>query len=235
MTALTTTWTEQSAVEFNQSTLATTNGLAAIVESNINRGTLGTSSKPTSSQVTGWLIRAKEELQEVFGFTWRRVFSYADTVAGTYRYALPKDFAGGGTVLRDLTQNKRLSYASPIVFDTLFPDVDGGGNATPHTYTIKDRELWLNCEAAAVYRLELEYERSGEDSTAETWSYLPEAMLFKLTDYATYRAFMVLQDWNASQIYKAEWGFAVKKSTKSDARKKWASINYMAQNWHYVK
>jgi len=233
--ALTTTWTAQDAVEFNQTTLATTANLTTEVQTNLNRGTIGATSTPTSTQVLNWLIRAKEEIQEVFGFTWRRAFSYADTVAGTYRYALPKDFAGGGTVLRDLTQNKRLTFAQPVVFDTAYPDVAGDGNSVPHTYTIKDRELWLNCEADGVYRLELEYERSGEDSTAETWSYIPEAMLFKLTDYATYRAFMMLQQWNAAQAYKSEWELSVRKSTKGDSRKKWATMNYMAMNWHYTK
>ena len=233
--ALTTTWTSQSAVEFNQSTIASTANLITEVQTNLNRGTIGASSTPNTTQVTNWLIRAKEELQEVFGFTWRRVFAYADTVAGTYRYALPKDFAGGGTVLRDLTQNKRLDYAPPISFDTMYPDIAGSDNAVPHTYTIKDRELWLNCEADSVYRLELEYERSGEDSTAATWSYLPEAMLFKLTDYATYRALMILRQWPAAQAYKAEWEFAVKKSTKGDNRKKWASMNFQCLNWHNMK
>ena len=223
------------AVAFNQSTVSTTANLVTEVQTNLNRGTIGASSTPTSTQVTNWLIRAKEELMEVFGFSWSRVFSYLDTSAGTYQYALPADFAGGGVVLRDLTQDKRLSQAAPISFDTMYPDVDGGSNAVPNTYCIKDRELWLNCKADGTYRLELEYQRSGEDSTAETWSYLPESMLFKLTDYATYRSFIMLQQWVAAKAYKDEWELSTKKSTKGDNRKKWSAMGFQALNWHNMK
>jgi len=134
-----------------------------------------------------------------------------------------------------LTQDERLSFMNPISFDTVYPDVAGSSNAIPNEYTIKDRELWLSAPATGVYRLELEYTRSGEDSTAETWDYLPEAMLFKLSDYATYRAFMMLQDWNAAQAYKSEWVQDTQASKTDDAKKKWAQMNYMIPNWHYTK
>jgi len=233
--ALTTSWTEQSAVGFNQSTLATTQNLIDEVQTNINRGTLSTSTKPSTGQVTNWLIRAKERLMELYGFTWKRKFVYADTAASTYRYALPKDFAGGGTVLRDLTQNKRLAFASPVVFDTAYPDVAGDSNAVPNTYTIKDRELWLNCPADGVYRLELEYDRSGEDSAAETWSYIPEVHLFEIVDYASFRSLIVLKEYTAAQVYKGEWAESTGHGKKADGKKKWAQLNYMIPNWHNVK
>jgi len=233
--ALETTWTEQSAVGFNQTTISSTANMTTQVQTNVNRGTLSTTTTPSTTQVTSWLIRAKEKLMELYGFTWKRKFAYADTVASTYRYALPKDFAGGGAILRDLTQNTRLSPMNPIAFDTTYPDVAGSSNGTPDYYCIKDRELWLSAPADGVYRLELEYTRSGEDSTAETWDYLPEAMLFKLSDYATYRAFMMLQDWNAAQAYKSEWIQDTQASKTDDAKKKWAQLNYMIPNWHYTK
>jgi len=233
--ALTTTWTQQDAVGFNQTSIASTANMTTEVETNLQRGTLSATTTPSTTQVTSWLIRAKERLMELYGFTWKRTFSYADTVASTYRYALPKDFAGGGTILRDLTQDERLSFVNPISFDTMYPDPAGSSNAIPKYYTIKDRELWLSSPATGVYRLELEYDRSGEDSTAETWDYLPEAMLFKLSDYATYRAFLSLQQWDAAQAYKGEWHESTHISKKDDAKKKWAQMNYMIPNWHYKR
>jgi len=218
-------------VAFNHSTLATTANLITEVQTNLNRGTIGATSTPTSTQVTNWLVRAKEELMEVFGFTWARVFAYMDTVAGEYQYALPTDFASGGKVVRDITQDVRLFNLAPIAFDTVFPDVAGNANSAPYIYCIKDRELWLSSPASGVYRLELEYKRTGEDATAATWTYLPESMLFKLTDYATYRAFMALMQFESAQVYKAEWEFAVKKATRGDGRKKWAASGYKVHSW----
>lgn len=235
MTNLSTTWTDQSYVAFNQSTISTTANLITQVETNINRGTLSASSHPTSTQVTNWLIRGKQKLMEAYGFTWKRKFSYCSSAAGTYRYALPADFAGGATILRDLTQDIRLSFMDPITFDTVYPDVSGSSNAVPEFYTIKDRELWLATPADGTYTFELEYLRTGEDSTAETWDYIPERMLFQITDYATYRAFMMLQMWDAATAYKSEFNFDKNESRKDDGKKKWAQMNYQCLNWHNVK
>lgn len=233
--ALSTTWTQRDANTFSQSSLSTTANLTTQVQTNINRGTLSTTTTPSTTQVTLWLIRAKEKLMETYGFTWARKFVYASTAAGSYQYALPADFSGGGTILRDLTQNIRLDFTPPVSFDTMFPDVAGDSNAVPATYTIKDRELWLSAPADGTYTLELEYPRSGEDSTAETWDYLPESMLFKLTDYATYRAFLMLQMFDAANMYKSEWEMDKKDNRKSDGKKKWAQMNYQCLNWHNVK
>ena len=235
MALTTNTWTQQSAVAFNQATLSTTQNLIDEVQTNIQRGVLTANTTPSTGQITNWLIRAKEKLMEMYGFTWKRKFSYTDTTASYYRYALPADFAGGGAVLRDLTQNERLSPMNPIGFDTDYPDVAGSSNGAPEYYCIKDRELWLSAPADGTYRLELEYDRSGSDSTAETWDYLPEAMLFKLTDYATYRGFMLLQDWTAAQAFKGEWSESTHEGRKTDSKKKWATMNYMIPNWHYKK
>ena len=218
-------------VAFNHSTLATTANLITEVETNLNRGTIGASSTPTTDQVTNWLVRAKESLLEVFRFSWARVFSYVDTAADTYLYALPADFAGGGTILRDISNDRRLSQIAPIVFDTLFPDVGGGSSGIPSIYCLKDRELWLSEKASGVYRLELEYLRTGEDSSAETWSYIPESHLFKLTDYATYRSLLMLRHWEAAAAYKSDWDYGIQQSKKVDSKKKWAAQGYKAHMW----
>jgi len=233
--ALTTTWTAQDAVAFTAGTLGTIADCQTQVENNINRGTLSATTTPSTTEVQNWLIRGKQELQDSYGFSWRRAFKYADTVAGTYRYALPVDFGGGGTVLRDLTQNKRLDFMDATTFDTAYPDVAGSSNSTPVYYTIKDRELWIQTPADAVYRLELEYQRTGDDSTATDISYLPELMRFRVCDYATSKAFMRLQEWNAAGAYKSEWEYGKAQSKRGDGKKKWAAMNYMARNWHNVK
>jgi len=221
--------------KFTQSTLSTTGNLTNQVQSNINRGTLSATSKPTLNEVTIWLIEGKQLMLERYGFTWARRFVYTTTTSGTYRYALPGDFAGGGTILRDLTQDKRLSFTDPVTFDTLYPDVAGTSNGTPLDYTIKDMELWLQAPANGSYTFELEYSRSGEDTVAETWDYIPESKLFKITDYATHRSFLVLQMWDAAGIYRTLWESEMMHTKKMDGKKKWASLGYMIKNWHYVK
>ena len=235
MALTTNTWTERSAVAFSQATLATTNDLIAEVQGQINRGVLTASTTPTTGQVTNWLIKAKHRLMELYGFTWKRKFSYTDTTASYYRYALPKDFAGGGAVLRDLTQNERLTPMNPVAFDTTYPDVAGSSNGTPDYYCIKDRELWLSAPADGTYRLELEYTRSGSDSSGELWDYIPEAKLFDLADYATFRALIVLKEYQSAQAYSVEWMTGINMGKKTDGQKKWAQLNYMIPNWHYTK
>jgi len=213
-------------VSFNAGTLSTITTCVSHVESNINRGTLSSSSKPTSTEVQNWLIRAKQELMDTFGFTWSRVFAYMDTTANEYRYAFPLDIAEGGYVIRDITQNVRLTVIDPVAFDTIFPDVAGLASDAPEYCTIKDRELWLSAPAAGTYRLELEYYRSGDDSTTTDISYIPELMRFRICDYATCRSFVALQMWNDAQVYKAEWEYALGKSNKRDKKKRWAAIGY---------
>ncbi len=233
--ALTTTWTSQDAVEFTAGTLANIAAVVTQVEKNINRGSIGASSTPTSTEVNSWIVQGKQKVQAFYNFLWSRVFAQATTVVGTYRYALPKDFTGGGTVLRDLVQNKRLDFIDPIGFDTAFPDVAGSSQGVPAVYTIKDRELWLQQPASQANTLELEYPRSGDDTSASDLTYLPELIRFDIADFATYRALLRLQEYAAAQHFKVEWAESVKLSRKTDSKKKWASINYQAQNWHNVR
>ena len=74
-TSLGTTWTEQSVVAFNAGTLATISSCVTEVESKLRRGTLSSTSSPTLSQVQTWLKRAKQELAETKGYTWRRRYA----------------------------------------------------------------------------------------------------------------------------------------------------------------
>lgn len=232
--ALTTTWTGQETVAFTAGTLSTISTCSTQVEKNISRA-LSSTSTPTSTEVQNWLIQGKEELLEEYDFTWKRVYKYADTTAGTYRYALPADFVGETTIVRDLTQGIRLTFIDRVTFDTNYPNPSGSGNVTPYYFTIKDRELWLHAPADGTYRLEMEYQRSGDDSTSTDVSYLPELMRFRICDFATQRAFMRLQQWDAANMYGREWQIGLKKSKRRDGIAKWAEQGYHMKNWHYKK
>ena len=67
--ALTTTWTEQSVVDFTAGTISTITDCVTEVQSKLKRGTLGASTVPSTTDVQRWLIRAKEELAEIKNFT----------------------------------------------------------------------------------------------------------------------------------------------------------------------
>lgn len=229
--ALTTTWTEQSVVAFTAGTLADIDDCVTHVESKLQRGTLSTSSTPSITEVKRELIRAKEELCEVFGFTWQRKYSYADTVSGTYRYALPADYNGGEVRLRDITNDRMLDWLDPYRFDLKWPDMSEESNDTLEVFTIKDRELWTYPPAGGAYRLELEYGRSGDDSTPNDVSYIPELLRFKICDFAIYQSFLLLHDWNAASLYKQEWMAGLRKSKRNDGKKKWAASGFQALTW----
>jgi hypothetical protein len=86
--------------------------------------------------------------------------------------------------------------------------------------------LWLSAPASGVYRFEIEYMRSGDDSTSTDVSYIPELMRFRMCDYATYRAFIALEMWDVANVYKTEWEYALKKSNRRDKKKRWAALGY---------
>ena len=218
-------------MSFNAGTLSNIDACVTQVQGNLNRGTLSESSKPKLSEVKNWLIRAKQELAEQHGFDWRRVFSYMNTASAGYRYNLPNDFGEGGHVIRDTTQDIRLVYIDPVAFDSIFVDPAGDSSAAPNYYTIKSHEIWLGQPASGVFKLELEYDRTGADTSTEDVSYLPELMRFRICDYATYRGFIALENWNAAQMYKEEWKVSSVTSKKRDTKSKWKARGYKVRPW----
>ena len=233
MAITTPAWTARDALAFTAGTLSAIANCVSQVQQVLHRGTLSASTTPTSTQVQGYLIFAKQELCEEFGFTWKRTFSYAAPTAGLWQLGLPADFGGGAYVLRDITTNRRMSFVESTVFDQLYPDPAGDSQAVPKYYTIKDREVWLHAPANGTYTLELEYNRTGDDSTATDVSYLPEIFRYKICTYAIYKSFILLQDYNAANIHKSEWEMGLKRSRKGDGKKKWAAQGYMAHAWYY--
>lgn len=226
-------WTGRDALAFTAGTLSTITSCVSQVEQVLHRGTLSASTTPTSTQVQQYLIFAKQELCEEFGFTWLRKFSYAAPTAGLWQLALPADFGGGAYILRDITSDKRLSFIDAMTFDTLYPDVAGSSQEAPKYYTIKDREAWLHAPLNGTYTLELEYQRTGDDSTAADVSYLPEIFRYKICTYAIYKSFVMLQQYDAANIHKSEWESGLRRSRKGDGKKKWANQGYMAKAWYY--
>lgn len=227
------TWAGRDALAFTAGTLSTITNCISQVEQVLHRGTLSGSTTPTSAQVQSYLIFAKQELCEEFGFTWLRKYSYASPAAGEWQLGLPSDFGGSAYILRDITSNKRLSFVDPVTFDTLYPDVAGSSQEPIKYFTVKDRELWLHAPSNGTYTLELEYQRTGDDSTATDVSYLPEIFRYKICTYAIYKSFIMLQQWDAANIHKSEWESGLRRSRKGDGKKKWAAMGYQAKAWFY--
>ncbi len=231
MAERTTTWTQKDAVAFTAGTLTTIASCVTYVEAKLQRGTLSTSTTPTLAQIQQELIRAKEELCDVYGFTWQRCYSSAATVSSQVIYALPKDFQGGRAALRDTTNDVMLEWISPYQYDLKYPDPSVESNSEPVAFTIKDRELWLIPPPAGVYTVELEYDRSGDDSTATAIDYIPELFRFRMCDKALAEGFKILHRFDVSQQYEASWSKTLQVAKRNDSKKKWGSSGFQALSW----
>ena len=77
----------------------------------------------------------------------------------------------------------------------------------------------------------MQYDRTGADVSTDDVSYLPELMRFRMCDYATYRAFITLENWNAAQTYKEEWRVSSVTSKRRDMKNKWKSQGYRVRSW----
>ncbi len=230
-TSLGTTWTEQSTVDFLSGTLSTITSCVTEVESKLKRGTLSSSSTPTSTQVQNWLIRAKEELAEIKGFTFKRRYAYASLTSGTYRYSLPPDYNGGRLSIRDTSNDFKIDVVPEDYFDTKYPDPSAEDNDEPLVATIKNMELWFAPPPNGAYTVEIEYERSGADNTTTDFSWLPEIERFRCCDFAAAEAFESLHMWEVSDRYRAKWNAGLGKAIRADGKRKWKTMNYQVPNW----
>ena len=227
-TNLDTAYTESTTVAFNAGTLASITECVTEVEGKLNRGTLGASSKPTSTQVQTWLIRAKEELAQVKNFSFLRRYASVSTVASQYRYSLPPDYAGGRTVLRDLTNNREIKIWHDTHFDLKYPDPSAETASEPEIACIKGLELWLIPPPNGAYSLEFDYTRQGADNTTTDFSWLPEKERFLCCDFAIAEGFELLHMFTEASYYKNKWASGLGLSVKADAKKRWKSMNYQA-------
>jgi len=223
-------WTEFGAVEYTAGTLNTLSACIDHVGGKLNRNTpLSASTVPTDTQVSEWLIRAKEELQEARQFTWGKRYVTATLTVGTYRYALPPDFSGDAS-FRDMTDDRKIGLVSPHQFDVLFPDVTESDNGTILVGCIRGREVWFGPSPDSANVIELHYQRSGEDITATDFSWLPELSRFMICDFAIAEAFEALHQWGEADRFRMKWEISLKKTSIADGRKKWSEMGFRARS-----
>ena len=201
-TTLDSAWVEFSTVSYSAGSLADIDACVTEVESKLRRGTLTASTSPSTTEVQRWLQRAKQELAELRQFTWRRRYVTGTLTAGTYRYSLPPDFAGGRLGLRDKTNDRKINFISNHQFDILYPDPDEVTSGSIIAATVKNLELWVSPPPDGADVVELEYERSGDDITATDFSWLPEIERFRCCDFAISEAFASLQQWENAEFYR---------------------------------
>ncbi len=228
--ALDLAWSEFGAVAYTAGTLNTVSTCIDHVTVKLNRGTLSGTTTPTLDNVSEWLIRAKQELVETKRFTFKRRYVTATLTAGTFRYALPPDYSGGEISIRDLTRDDRINVTSNHQFDVLYPDIAELSNGNIELATIKNNELWVAPAPSGNDIIELEYMRSGDDITAQDFSWLPELSRFLCCDFACGEAFMALQEYDVAQFYLGRWEAGLKKAGKADGKKRWATSGYRARS-----
>lgn len=218
--SLTTAWTEQSKASFAAGVLSTIATCVSEVEAKLKRGTLSASTSPTLAQVQNWLKRGKLELMEFKDYSFARKYAYADAVAGTYVYALPEDFGGGAVRLRDMTNDRPISIVDAARFDMKYPDPSEETNNEIIIACIKNNELWVAPPPDSSDRLELEYSRSGAETTADDFSFLPELERFRVCDFALSHAFESLHMFDVADRFRQYWELGLQKSKQSDNRRK---------------
>lgn len=225
-TTLDTAWSEQSFVEIPAGTLSTEADLVSAVEVKLQRGTLSGTTSPSDASVKQWLIRAKEELASIKGFTFTRRFVQATLAAGDFRIGLPEDYNGGSVRVRDVTNQFSFFYWPNHIFDAKFPDLSSEASNNQFVFTIKNLELWIAPPARGTPTIEIEYNRSGDDQTANDYAWLPEIERWRCIDYALSEAFESLENFQNAQYYRQKWQQGIGSSTKANARRMWKELGY---------
>jgi len=227
-TTLNTAWTEGSIAEFTAGVLSDIAACVSEVESKIKRGTLSASTDPTDTQVKNWLKRGKMELAEAKGFTFDRKYATVSLTADTYRYSLPNDFNGGSVSLRDTTNDRFITIWPANWYNKKFPDPSEEDSDEVIVACIKNHELWVAPPPNGADSLELEYDRSGAETTSDDFSWLPEIERFRVCDFAISEAFLSLHMWEQATLYTNRWNAALGKAIRADGKRKWKGKRYQA-------
>ena len=227
--ALDLAWAEFGAVAYTASTLTNISSCIDYVQDMLNRGTLGTATTPTLANVSNSLVRAKQELAETERFTYKRRYVTATLTAGTYRYAMPPDFAGVIS-LRDKTNDHKIHVTTPHQFDYIYPDVAECSNSKIIIATAKNNELWVAPPPDGADVLEMEYYRTGDDVSAQDISWLPEVERFRICDFALGESFQMLDQYEKAQFYFGRWERGLRKAAKGDGKKRWSTSGYRAKS-----
>ncbi len=228
--SVSTSWTEQATVAFTTGVLSTIATCVSEVESKLKRGTLSATTAPTSTQVQNWLKRAKLELMEDRNYSFARKYAYADLTAATYRYALPPDYNGGEVKLRDMTNNASIPVWFSAAFDKAYPDPSEETNGAIEVACIKNMELWVAPPPSASDRIELEYSRSGAETTADDFSFLPELERFRCCDFALSHSFESLHMFDVADRFRQYWELGLQKARRADGRRKWGGRRMCAMS-----
>jgi hypothetical protein len=220
---LDTVWSEFSTAAFTASTLGTLSDMIDEVGYKLNL-TPASTTKPSDAQIANWLIRAKEEIAEAKGYTWKKRYVTATLTSSTYRYSLPPDFETAH-YLRDKTNDALIRIVSNRVFDTLYPDPDEETNGDILVATIKNRELWVCPPPDGSDVLEMCYDRSGDDVTNTDISWLPEIERWRCIDFATSEAFEYKESYDKAMYYRGKWESGMRKGIRADSRRKFAGVD----------
>jgi len=229
-TSLDTAWVEGSIVSFTSGVLSTIATCVTEVESKIKRGTLSASTDPTLARVQGWLKRAKMELAEAKGFSFDRKYATASLTADTYRYALPPDYNGGDISLRDVTNDRYITVWPEALYNKKFPDPSEETSDEVIVACVKNMELWVAPPPNGADSVELEYDRSGAETTSDDFSWLPEIERFRCCDFAVSEAFLSLHMWEQALLYTNRWNAALGKAIRADGKRKWKGKRHQVIN-----
>ena len=229
-TSLSTDFAEFSVVAYTGGTLSDQDDCVTEVESKLNRGTLSATSKPTTTEVKRWLQRAKQELAEVRQFTWRRRYVTGTLTAGTYRYSLPPDFAGGHVNIRDKTNDNKINLVDAHLFDSGNPDPEEATNGDILVACIKGMELWTYPAPGGSDVIEIEYSRSGDDITATDFSWLPEIERFRCCDLAIAESYASLHQFDKANYYYQLWERGLGKAVRSDGKRRWSTSGFRVRS-----
>jgi hypothetical protein len=219
-TTIGTSWTENTLGFFTTGDLSNIAACVTEVESKLKRGTIGTGSTPTTTQIEYWLKRKKMEIAEAFGFSYVRKYAYVTLVAAQYRYSLPPDFDGGKISLVDTTNNRSIRFIDSSLYDQMLPDPSEETSGEVTTACIKNMELWLAPPPAGTYTLQLEYQRSGAETTDDDFSWLPALMRYRCCDGAVAEAFESLHMWEEANLFHGKFEMGMKKAKRADSRRK---------------
>jgi len=170
--------------------------------------------------VQNWLRRAKLELAESKDYSFTRKYVSATLSAGDYRVGLPADY-NGRAILRDTTNNNFVPIVGRNIFDARYPDLSEITQGDPEGATVKNMELWIAPPVDSSTVLELDYQRSGAETTADDFSWLPEIERFRCTDFAKAEAFDSMHMFDVADRYRQKWAAGMGKSVRADGRRKW--------------
>ena len=119
------------------------------------------------------------------------------------------------------TNDRHLTFVGRDIFDKKYPDLSGESQSEPIIVTVKNLELWVAPPVNASTVIEIDYLRSGAETTTNDFSWLPEIERFRCCDYAVAQSFESLHMWGEADRYFNKWNQNLAKAVRADGRRKW--------------